>query len=99
MLDEWMQQVDELRNQYHWLLFFSIPKILRLHHLLQEKKPNVEAIVREISFLCRKDQAVLCCNDQAVWKNAQVVVEVSSGWSETDLCVRHLAGNASPDTL
>ena len=91
MLDEWMQQVDELRNQYHWLLFFSIPKILRLHHLLQEKKPNVEAIVREISFLCRKDQAV--------WKNAQVVVEVSSGWSETDLCVRHLAGNASPDTL
>ena len=91
MLTEWTERVDELRNQYHWLLFFSVPKILRLHHLLQEKKPNVEAIVREISFLCR--------NDQAVWKNAQVVVEVSSGWNETDLCVRHLAGNASPDTL
>jgi len=91
MLTEWTEHVDELRNQYHWLLFFSVPKILCLYHLLQEKKPNVEAIVHEISFLCR--------NDQAVWENAQVVVEVSSGWSETDLCVRHLAGNASPDTL
>ena len=71
MLDEWMQQVDELRNQYHWLLFFSVPKMLRLYHLLQEKRPNVEAIVHDISFLCR--------NDQATWENARVMVEVSSG--------------------
>lgn len=75
LLAKWTQDVDELRNQYHWLLFFSMPKMLRLNHLLREKNPNVEAIVHEISFLCR--------NDQAAWENAQVVVEVSSGWSET----------------
>ena len=83
MLTKWMQQVDELRNQYHWLLFFSVPKMLLLYHLLQEKKPNVEAIVHEISFLC--------CNEQAAWENARVVVEVSSRWGETDLCVRHIS--------
>ena len=71
MLTKWVQHVDELRNQYHWLLFFSVPKILRLYHLLQEKNPNVGAIVHDISFLC--------CNEQAALKNAQVVVEVSSG--------------------
>lgn len=71
MLDEWMQQVDELRNQYHWLLFFSVPKMLHLYHLLQEKRPNVEAIVHDISFLC--------CNEQATWENTRVMVEVSSG--------------------
>ena len=83
MLTKWMGQVDKLRNQYHWLLFFSVPKMLLLYHLLQEKEPNVEAIVREISFLC--------CNDQTAWENARVVVKVSSGWSETDLCVRHIS--------
>ena len=77
MLDKWMQHVDELRNQYHWLLFFSMPKILRLYHLLLERNPNVKSIVREISFLCR--------NDLAAWENAQVVVEVSSGWNKTGL--------------
>lgn len=77
MLDKWMQHVDELRNQYHWLLFFSMPKILRLYHLLRERNPNVKAIVREISFLCR--------NDLVAWENAQVVVEVSSGWNKTGL--------------
>ena len=76
MLAEWIQHVDELRNQYHWLLFFSVPKMLHLYHLLQEKNPNVEAIVREISFLCR--------NDPAARKNAQVVVKVSSGWNKTE---------------
>ena len=85
MLTRWLQHVDELRNQYKWLLFFSVPKMLLLYHLLQEKNPNLGAIAHEISFLC--------CNEQAAWKNAQLVVEVSNGWSGTDLCVstpRHL---------
>ena len=64
-----MQHVNELRSQYHWLLFFSVPKLLLLYRLLQEKKINVEAIVHEISFLCS--------NEQASWKNAHDLVEVS----------------------
>lgn len=71
MLTRWMQHVDELRNQYHWLLFFSVPKMLLLYHLLQEENSNPWAIVHEISFLCY--------NEQAAWKNAQVVVKVNSG--------------------
>ena len=61
--------MDELRNQYHWLLFFSVPKLLLLYHLLREKKPNVEAIVHEISFLCS--------NEQAAWKSTHDLVELS----------------------
>lgn len=76
MLAEWRQHVDELRNQYHWLLFFSMPKILLLYRLLKEENPNLGAIVHGISFLCR--------NQQAAWKNAQV--EVSSGWNKTEAC-------------
>ena len=70
MLAEWMQLVDELRNQYHWLLFFRMQKMLLLYHQLKEKKPNVEVIVHEISFLCR--------NEQATWKSVQNMVEVGS---------------------
>ena len=49
-----MQCVAELRNQYDWLLFFSVPKLLLLYHLLQDQ--NLEAIVHEISFLLPKRQ-------------------------------------------
>ena len=69
VLTTWMQHVNKLRSQYHWLLFFSVPKLLLLYRLLQEKKINVEAIVHEISFLCS--------NEQASWKNAHDLVEVS----------------------
>ena len=47
--------MTELRSQYDWLLFFSIPKILRLYKLLSvcNSEPEViYRIVREISFLC-----------------------------------------------
>ena len=66
MLTNWMQRVAELRSQYDWLLFFSVPKLLLVYHLLQEE--NVEAIVHEISFLCS--------NEQDAWKSAQVEVKV-----------------------
>ena len=68
LLAKWTQDVDELRNQYHWLLFFSMPKMLRLNHLLWEKNPNVEAIVHEISFLCCNEQAAL----ESIWKMVEV---------------------------
>lgn len=56
----------ELRNEYKWLLFFSVPKLLLLYHLLQDQ--NLAAIVHEISFLFS--------NTQASWESA--VVEVNS---------------------
>ena len=72
MLTTWADRVDELRNQYDWLLFFSMPKLLLLYDLLQAESPNLEAIVHEISFLCS--------NQQPSWENVQKLVKVSSGW-------------------
>lgn len=68
MLNTWMQHVDELRNQYNWLLFFSMPKLLLLYNLLQVATPNLEAIVHEISFLC--------VTEKASWKSTREMVEV-----------------------
>ena len=66
----WMERVAELRSQYDWLLFFSVPKLLCLYHLLQEEDLNLEAIVHEISFLCS--------NEQAAWESALEMVQVNS---------------------
>ena len=81
MLAEWMELVDKLRNQYHWLLFFRMPKMLLLYHLVKKENPNLEGIVHEISFLFH--------NEQAAWKSVQNMVEVSSGWNKAE---SHRAG-------
>lgn len=67
-----MQRVTELRSQYNWLLFFRVPKLLLLYHLLIVEHPYVEAIVHEISFLFS--------HDQDAWKSARKMVEVR--WKE-----------------
>lgn len=55
----WMQRVTELRNQYDWLLFFSVPKLLTIYSMLKSAEPEnqFDQIVQEISFLCNNDQA------------------------------------------
>ena len=68
ILNTWKERVVELRSQYDWLLFFSMPKLLRLYYLLQVKDPNLEAIVHEISFLCCNEQAAL----ESTWKMVEV---------------------------
>ena len=59
-LDSWRNRVIELRSQYDWLLFFSIPKILRLYKMLSDKEQysslQLDRIVHEISFLCKNDK-------------------------------------------
>ena len=58
-LEGWRKSVTELRSQYDWLLFFSIPKILRLHNLLSNRtgeQDELDKIVCEISFLCCNDE-------------------------------------------
>ena len=72
LLTRWEQQMTELRHQYKWLLFFSVPKLLLLYHLLQEENPNLEAIVHEIIFLCS--------NTQEAWESALKMVKVSGQW-------------------
>ena len=64
-LTSWMQCVADLRSQYDWLLFFNVPKLLILYHLLREND-NLEAIVHEISFLCSNEQAALESAREAV---------------------------------
>ena len=68
ILTPWKKRVAELRSQYDWLLFFSMPKLLRLYYLLQVEDPNLEAIVHEISFLCCNEQAAL----ESMWKMVEV---------------------------
>ena len=72
MLTTWLQCVDELRNHYDWLLFFSMPKLLLLYRLLRADGPNMEAIVQEINFLYS--------NPQASWESTCEIVEVSKRW-------------------
>ena len=56
ILQTWTHEVEQLRSEFSWLLFFGVPKLLRLYHLLNEEQENMEVhlkrIVHEISFLC-----------------------------------------------
>ena len=54
----WSDKVSQLRREYSWLLFFSVPKLLLLHSLVDEMQPDLAAIVAEISFLFENDSDV-----------------------------------------
>lgn len=65
--------MTELRSQFDWLLFFSIPKILRLYKLVSECEDTsrqLDEIVGEISFLCQ--------NNEATRQNLKLRVQVGS---------------------
>ena len=69
ILTKWIEDVAALRNKYDWLLFFSVPKLLLLYHLLMAKDPKLKAIMHEISFLCS--------NEQEAWTRTFKMVKVS----------------------
>ena len=48
---QWTEKVCILHQNYSWLLFFSVPKLFHLHSLLDNINLDLDAIVREISFL------------------------------------------------
>jgi hypothetical protein len=56
ILTTWTHEVANLRKEFSWLLFFSVPKLLRLYRLLIEEQENMDIhlkrIIHEISFLC-----------------------------------------------
>ena len=62
-LQEWTEKVAALRQQYTWLLFFSVPKLLRLHtlthppesSLTDQLEVDLNAIVQDICFLFEND--------------------------------------------
>ena len=49
----WKESVNMLHSEYNWLLFFRIPKLLKLYHLIMDDIEDKESkVVHEISFLC-----------------------------------------------
>ena len=59
ILTTWTHEVANLRKEFSWLLFFSVPKLLRLYRLLSKEQENMgvhlKRIVHEISFLCKNN--------------------------------------------
>ena len=57
-LDAWKRQVEEWHNQYPHLLFFSVPKLLRLHeHLFNAPQPDENSIANGITFFFHSSEA------------------------------------------
>lgn len=52
---QWTEKVSELRNCYSWLLYYSIPKMMKLYQLIHSdafpKYEKVARIVQDVSFL------------------------------------------------
>jgi hypothetical protein len=57
LVTRWNHEVSDLRARYTWLLYFSVPKMLRLYHLIhsprEEMEVKVKMIVHEVSFLVK----------------------------------------------
>lgn len=57
-MDGWSQNIDRLLLKHHWLLLFSLPKLLKLSQLLISAfQPDYDAnkIMHEIGFLFRSE--------------------------------------------
>ena len=57
-MDGWSQNIDRLLLKHHWLLLFSLPKLLKLSQLLRSAfQPDYDAnkIMYEIGFLFRSE--------------------------------------------
>ena len=53
-LDAWTHEAAELRTNYSWLLYFSIPRMLRLYRLIVPTASDEDIemkIIHEVSFL------------------------------------------------
>ena len=62
MLTEWTFELSQLQSRYHWLLYFNMPKLLRLYNLLHnpqdmDRTERSERILHEIYFLTTDSSA------------------------------------------
>ena len=59
VLASWKDEIKKFHQKFHWLLFFRVPKLLRVYHMLYEEEEathdHIRRIVHEISFLCEND--------------------------------------------
>ena len=53
---KWSRQINDLRDEYKWLVFLSIPRVLLLANVL--KREQVDLIVSEVSFLVKNQPSV-----------------------------------------
>lgn len=51
----WTNKYEVLYRKYSWLLFFRVPKMLRLYHLISSCDYSIESIVHETNFLFVND--------------------------------------------
>ena len=52
----WNREMSCLCNKFSWVLFFSVPKLLKLYYLLcNEAEDHLQQVVYEISFLCENN--------------------------------------------
>ena len=57
-LDAWKRQVEEWHNEYPHLLFFSVPKLLRLHeNLFSAPQPDEISIASGVTFFFNSSEA------------------------------------------
>ena len=80
VVTEWMDKVTELRTCYPWLLYFSIPRILQLHDLIQlnlsisldKNEITQKKIIHEVSFLAASNPV----EREKLMKGIQVCVDI-----------------------
>jgi len=58
-LNNWRRKLAELHAQYDWLLFLSVPKVLKIYSLLRQRKPSAFQITSDISFLFSNDPTAM----------------------------------------
>jgi hypothetical protein len=53
IVEEWKQEVSELRARYTWLLYFSVSKMLLFHKqiMIKSSSQDIDALVHEVSFI------------------------------------------------
>ena len=54
-LSQWEKEVAQLRTDYEQLLYFSIPKLLHLYHLITVQNPSATAVMQEVSFMFQNE--------------------------------------------
>jgi hypothetical protein len=53
-ITNWNKEVSEMRAEYMWLLYFSVPKMMLLYNLIRSScqgDERTDKIVHEVSFL------------------------------------------------
>ena len=70
-VNDWRSKLAVLHAQYDWLLFLSVPKVLKIYGLLMQKKPSAFQVTSDISFLFNNDPSAM----EAVRNAVEVVIE------------------------